>query len=82
MRIDAVDVFEDNKGAIKLAVNKHAGRSIKHIDVKHHLVRHACDARMIRVVFFRTEDQHVDLFAKPLGMQKFYKHAKTVLNVV
>ena len=35
MRIGAVDVFEDNEGAIKLEVNKHASRRIKHIDVKH-----------------------------------------------
>ena len=27
MRIDAVDVFEDNKWVIKLAVNKYASRS-------------------------------------------------------
>ena len=28
MRIGAVNVFEDNDGAIKLAVNKHASRSL------------------------------------------------------
>ena len=33
-----------------------------HIDVRHELVRDACDAG--------------------IGIQKFYKHAKTVLNVV
>ena len=45
MRVGAVNVFEDKKGAIKLATNKHASRSTKHIDVKHHLVRDASDAR-------------------------------------
>ena len=46
-RIGAVNVFEANEGAIKLATNKHASRRTKHIefdDVKHHLVRDASDA--------------------------------------
>ena len=47
IRVGAVNVFEDNEGAIKLATNKHAGRRTKHIDVKHHLVRDASDARRL-----------------------------------
>ena len=58
MRIGTVNVFKDNEGAIWLAVNKHATRRTKHIDVKHHLVRDACDAGEVRVVYVRTEDQH------------------------
>ena len=42
----------------------------------------ACDTNKVRVVYARTEDQHADLFTKSLDMQKFYKHGKTVLNVV
>ena len=49
MRVGAVNVFEDNEGAIKLATNKHASRSTKHIHVKHHLVRDASDARKVKV---------------------------------
>ncbi|CAN0329009.1 unnamed protein product, partial [Ascophyllum nodosum] len=55
---------------------------IKHIDVRHDLVRDTCDASKVRVVYVRTEDQHADLFTKPLDIEKFYKHAKTVLTVV
>ena len=82
MRVGAVNVFEDNEGAIKLAINKHASRRTKHIDVKHHLKRDASDARKVRVAYVRSEDQHADLLTKPLDMQKFYKHAKFILNVV
>ena len=56
MRVGAVNVFEDNEGAIKLATNKHASRRTKHIDVKHHLVRDASDARKVRVAYVRSED--------------------------
>ena len=48
--------LEDNEGVIKLAANKSAIRWTKHIGVKHHLVRDACDARKVRVVYARTED--------------------------
>ena len=43
MKIGAINVFKDIEGAIKLAVNKHASRRTKYIDVKHHLVSDACD---------------------------------------
>ena len=82
MRVSAVNVFKDNGGVIKLATNKHASRRAKHIDVKHHLVRDASDARKVRVAYVRSEDQHADLLTKPLDTQKFYKHAKFILNVV
>ena len=82
IKVGAVSVFEDNEGAIKLATNKHASRRTKHIDVKHHLVRNASDARKARVAYVRSEDQHADLLTKSLDMQKFYKHAKFIINVV
>ena len=63
MKIGTVNVFDDSKGATKLVVNEHASRSTKHINVKHHLVRDACDAgKARRVVHVRTEDQLADLF--------------------
>ena len=82
MRVGAGNVFEDNEGAIKLATNKHASRRTKHIDVKHHLVRDASDARKVRVAYVRSEDQHANLPTKPLDTQTFYKHENFILNVV
>ena len=82
IKVGAVNVFEDNEGAMKLTTNKHASRRTKHIDVKHHLVRDASDARKVRVAYVRSRDQHADLLNKPLDMQNFYKYAKFVLNVL
>ena len=79
MRVGAVNVFEDNVGAIKSAVNKHARRSIKHIDVKHRLIGNAYDAGKIRVVYQRTEDQYTSQAA---GLAEIYKHARTVFHTV
>ena len=58
------------------------GPQTKQIDVKHHLMRDACDVGEIRVVNARPEDQHTNLCTKPLDMQISYKHAKAVLNIV
>ena len=82
MRVGAVKMLEDNERAIKLATNKHTSRRTKHIDMKHHLARDASDARKVRVAYVRSEYQHADLLTKPLDMQKFYKHARFILNVV
>ena len=82
MMVGAVNVFEDNEGAIKLVTNKHASRRTKHIDLKYHLVRDTSDAREVRVAYVSSGDQHADLLTKSLDMQKFYKHAKFILNLV
>ena len=50
--------------------------------MKHHLVRDTPDARKVRVAFVRSGVQHADLLTKPLDMQKFYKHAKFILDIV
>ena len=56
MRIGTVNMFKDSEGPMKLALNNHASRRTKHVDVKHHLVRDASDARRVRGVYVRTED--------------------------
>ena len=55
MRMGAVNAFEDDTGAIKLAVNKYSSRRTKHIGVKHYLVRDTCDARKVRVMYVVRE---------------------------
>ena len=72
MRIGAVNVFEDNEGTIKLAVNKDSRRRTKHVDVKHHLGKDACDAGNVRVGYVRTKDQETDMFTKPQDIQEFH----------
>ena len=50
-----------------------ASRRIKHIDVRYDLARDVCDAGKVKVEYYiRTEDQHVDLFTKLLGILKLY----------
>ena len=78
MRIEAVDVFEDSKGAINLGVDKHANCRTTHVDTKHQLVRDACDAGKVRVVYIinSMEHQHANLFTRLLDRQELCKHTK------
>ena len=53
----------------------HDSRRTKQIHVRHDLGRNACDAGKVRVVYVRTEDQqHTNLFTKPLHIRMFRKH--------
>ena len=45
-------------------------------------MRNAYDVEKVGVVYIRAKEQHVGLSTKLLDMQKYYKRAKTVLNVV
>ena len=47
--------------------------------MRHDLVRDACDTGKVRVVCVRKQTYSL---SKPLDIQKFYKHAKTVFNAV
>ena len=73
MRTGDVSVFEEIKGVTKLAVNKHASRTTKHIiHVKYYLAR---DAGKIKVAYVvRTGDSTREL-AEVL-------HANTALREV
>ena len=58
-------------------------RRTKNFGVRHDLVRGAREAGRVRVVYARTENQQLaDSFTKPLDIQKYHMHAKTVLNVI
>ena len=47
--------------------------------MRHDLVRDACDAGKVRQ---SGVYQDADLSTKPLEIQRFFKHTKTVLNIV
>ena len=51
----------DNRGAIKMTNNKYSSKRTRHIDIKHHLIRHAVDEGKVRVTFVKTEDQHAEV---------------------
>ena len=42
-------IREDNEGAIKMVINRFSSRRMKHMDVKHHIVRDAVESGVVRI---------------------------------
>jgi hypothetical protein len=61
----------DNESAIKIAYNPCEHSRTKHIDIWHHFLRdHAIKGHII-ISHVGTNDQLVDIFAKPLDEKRF-----------
>ena len=70
-----IRVHEDNKGAIEMVENRLSSRRIRHIDVKHHMVRDAVDGGIIRVEYVKSREQHADELTKAVDAKSFEKHS-------
>lgn len=46
--------------------NNFKHKRIKNIDIKHHFLRDNAEKLLIKMVFYNTEDQIVDIFIKAL----------------
>lgn len=64
-------LYCDNQSAIRLAKNPEFHQRTKHIDVKYHFITEQVEKRVISLEFVGTEDQHADLFTKPLKATRF-----------
>ena len=42
-------IREDNEGAIKMAINRFSSRCMKHMGMKHHIVRDAVESGVVRI---------------------------------
>jgi hypothetical protein len=49
-------IYEDNEGAVKVAINPMASNMKNHIDIKHHYIRELVDARTVAVVSMGAAD--------------------------
>jgi hypothetical protein len=65
------DLYEDNQGAIGLALNDTNTSRIKHIDIRHHWLRECVEAGTIRMRYAHTKEQLADSFTKALPKEQF-----------
>lgn len=63
-------LMSDNQGAIKLAENIGFSSRTKHIDVKHHYIRHLVKRWNIKLEHVGTNEMIADVFTKALGPLK------------
>jgi hypothetical protein len=61
----------DNESAIKLANNPMQHSRTKHIDIRHHFLRHHEAKGDTKLYHVNTENQLDDIFTKPLDETRF-----------
>ena len=72
--------FEDNSGALELSLVPKLRPRTKHINNVYHHFRKFVRDKLISVTKIGTEDQVADMFTKPLTLDLFVKHRKSLLG--
>ncbi|RDX97171.1 Copia protein, partial [Mucuna pruriens] len=75
-------IYCDKSSAIKFSKNPVLHGRSKHIDVKYHFLRNLSNDGIINLIFYRSEDQVVDIFTKPLKAPLFQKLQKLLVHGV
>jgi len=73
-------IFEDNAGALRLAVEPKYRPRTKHICVKYHHFRQYAKNKTITIKAISTNEQQADIFTKPLALDKFRKFRKDIMG--
>ncbi|XP_030451109.1 uncharacterized mitochondrial protein AtMg00810-like [Syzygium oleosum] len=69
----ATSIYCDSSSVIKLSKNPVLYGRSKHIDVKYHFLRDLTKDEAIDLIFYRSDEQVVDIFTKPLKLPTFLK---------
>jgi hypothetical protein len=69
--LNNVPLLCDNESAIKIAYNPCKYFRTKHIDIRHHFLRDHAIKGDIVISHVRTNEQHIDIFTKPLDERRF-----------
>ena len=77
-----IRVFEDNKGAIQMAVNPVTTSNSKHIDVRHHFLREHVENGEFEISHVESKYQHADFLTKPLAKDAFRFHRNFIMNMI
>ena len=60
-------LFQDNQGAINLAIDFFSTKRTKHIDVKYHFIRQHIEEGRVKVNYISTTKMIADCLTKPVG---------------
>ena len=71
-------ILEDNTAALYLIKNQHVSARTKHIDIKHHFIRHHNEAGLFVGLHVRSEDNNSDMLSKNLVGDLYEKHSQEV----
>jgi len=73
-------VFEDNSGAIEIAMVPKMRPRTKHINIKYHHFRDYVERGEVSVHPIDTKEQPADMLTKPLNEPTLAKHRKFIMG--
>jgi hypothetical protein len=73
-------IFIDNQSAIELCKTLKQNHRARNMNMRIQFIRECINARIIELVFVRSEDNVADILTKPLGKDLFNKHSHTLLH--
>jgi len=68
---NSIPIYCDNIAAICLSKDLILHSRSKHIEIKHHFIRDCVQKGILDMQFIDTEHQWVDIFTKPLTVDRF-----------
>ncbi|XP_057745484.1 secreted RxLR effector protein 161-like [Arachis stenosperma] len=78
LKINSIPLFCDNMSAINISKNPVLHSRTKHIEIKYHFIREHVQKGTIDIQFVKSEDQIIDIFAKPLCEDRFCSLRKSL----
>ena len=79
--VGCTTVYEDNQGAIYLAINPAITPNSKHSDIRHHFIRERVERGEFEIVHVPTARQHADFLTKALHQGAFFLHRQFAMNL-
>ena len=76
-----MQVFEDNKGSIQMAVSPVTNSNPKHIDVRHHFLREHVENGEFDISHVKSKYQHADFLTKPLAKDASRFYSNFIMNM-
>ena len=76
----ATVLFEDNQGAIGLALNQVSNHRTRHIDIRHHFIRQHIEAGTVALRYISTMSMIADALTKALRTQKFSAFRRAMMG--
>jgi hypothetical protein len=67
-------LYLDNQGAMELAKNPRFHERTKHINIRYHFVRDACERKALRINYIATADMTADIMTKSLPRETHWRH--------
>jgi hypothetical protein len=73
-------LFEDNQGAISLALNPVAHYRTRHIDIRHHFIRQKVADKSVALEYISTKLMIADALTKPLSTDTFRRFRDAMMG--